>query len=259
MRYSVLTSGSCGNSYAFYDGKDTILIDCGLSFSGLIRRLEDANIPQDSLRSLFVTHMHPDHHKGVGVFKRKTGLPIYMSKESVDANKRLIIGNLKLDTSDINQFDYLEKIQIGDFLITPISTFHDANGSCCYKIEHPELSMFLLTDCGEYTPEILENAKGCKIIFLESNYDEEMLDKGPYPYPLKARVKGRYGHLSNDQANNFLQSLPEEEKKVYFIHLSTNNNTPDKVLDLSRRTLGKHIDFHVCERGQSVTGNYGKE
>ena len=84
MRYSILTSGSCGNSYAFYDGVSTILIDVGLTLTGLKRRLVDASIPYESIKALFLTHLHPDHVKGAGVFNRDSGIPVHLSKSMVE-------------------------------------------------------------------------------------------------------------------------------------------------------------------------------
>ena len=71
IHFLVLSSGSCGNSYAFYDGRDTIVIDQGLTYTGFSKRLDSHDIPIQSVRALFLTHLHPDHSKGVVGSQRK--------------------------------------------------------------------------------------------------------------------------------------------------------------------------------------------
>ena len=88
----------------------------------------------------------------------------------------------------------------------------------------------VFTDIGSECEHVIANFKKCNAIFLEANYDEEMLDKGRYPYFLKNRIRGGNGHLSNKQALDlFLNHKPTNMSHVFLSHLSKDNNCPDLV------------------------------
>jgi len=58
-----------------------------------------------------------------------------------------------------------------------------------------------------------------------------MLINGPYPWPLKQRVRGKTGHLSNNDSGVLLKELLHEKlTHVILAHLSETNNTPEKAL-----------------------------
>ena len=183
MRYSVLTSGSCGNSYAFYDGKTTILIDVGLTLTGLKRRLVDADIPYSSIKALFLTHLHPDHVKGAGVFNRDSGINVHLTKSMRDGGTSILC-KLGLKDNNLSTFDYGEKIVIDNFVITSFSTSHDSQGSCGYKIENGKDSFFLMTDTG-IIPEAAEAlAKEAELVTAEfvrssNNYNSSLGGEQP--------------------------------------------------------------------------------
>ena len=249
MRYSILTSGSCGNSYAFYDGVSTILIDVGLTLTGLKRRLVDASIPYESIKALFLTHLHPDHVKGAGVFNRDSGIPVHLSKSMVEGGIT-ILNKLGLKENHLIQFDYGETIQIDNFKVTSFSTSHDSQGSCGYKIVNGYDSFFLMTDTGIVPNKAEELAKDSNILFIESNYDDNMLEMGKYPYVLKRRVRGERGHLSNEQAHDFIVNSRFSNKTIYLIHVSENNNSIEKLEEMVS-TLPNDNRYIICERGKS--------
>ena len=249
MRYSILTSGSCGNSYAFYDGKSTILIDVGLTLTGLKRRLVDASIPYDSIKALFITHLHPDHVKGAGVFNRDSGIPIHLSKSMVDGGIS-ILNKLGLKDNHLITFDYGESVVIDNFTVTSFRTSHDSQGSCGYIIVNEEDSFFLMTDTGIVPEGADKLAFQSNILFIESNYDDDMLEHGKYPYVLKRRVRGERGHLSNNQAHDFIINSNFKNKTIYLIHVSENNNSIEKLQEMVS-TLPNDNRYIICERGKS--------
>lgn len=253
IRYSVLTSGSCGNSYIFYDGTDSILVDIGLSLTGLKKRLDVVGVPFESIRGLFITHMHPDHSKGMGVFYRATHLPVYLSKIAREHEENAL-ERLGLDDDNISLFSFGDILSCGSFTLVPFRTSHDSAGSCGYEIIHKEGDrIFLMTDTGIFSEESKSIAARARLIFLESNFDETMLKNGPYPYYLKKRIMGDRGHLSNDQAMEFLSDIPLLKKKIYFVHLSNNNNSPELVNNLAFMSH-PDMDYTVCERGKLYEG-----
>lgn len=249
IRWAVLSSGSCGNSYVFYDGKDSVLIDMGLSFSALSKRLELYDIPKESIRACFLTHMHPDHSKGLGVLSRKLNVPIYMSNMTINGEKRWL-DKLNISKELLFGFDFPSAITLSSFLIFPFRTSHDSIGSCGFRIRHPEKSFFLLTDSGLWNEEMVSCLKESDVCFVESNYDPEMLANGPYPLDLKNRIMGKFGHLSNIDAMDLIKTANIHYKMVYFIHLSDENNSV-KSVERVTSLLAADNKYIICERGQS--------
>ena len=249
MRYAVLTSGSCGNCYAFSDGERTILVDDGLTLSGLRRRLEDVQIPVDSVSDVYVTHMHPDHSKGLGVLYRRLGARVHASRQCMDSDE-CIFNRLGLGREDVDVFDFGDTLVSGDFTLSPFRTSHDSAGSAGYHIATPSVSFFLMTDTGLFSEESISLARGCDVLFVESNYDETMLENGGYPSFLKRRIDGPRGHMSNSQARDFLSRAEALDRKVFLIHLSENNNSVEAV----GRLYEGLDDVTVCERGRTYGG-----
>ncbi len=253
IHYLVLSSGSCGNSYAFYDGKDTIIIDQGMTYTGFEKRLVKYGIPTSSVRAILLTHLHPDHSKGVGVTCRKLDIPVYLSMVSL-ASSASLIDKLRISRQSIRPFSHGDEISIGSFIIRTGRTYHDCPGSSFYSFINGKHKVFLMTDTGQIPFDAHEAAEDADLMFVESNYDLDMLRNGPYPKKLQSRITGGYGHLSNDQAAFFLKSHAKRKSRVYLIHLSENNNRSEIVRDLMAREIESGIFVHVCERGESYEG-----
>lgn len=253
VHFLVLSSGSCGNSYAFYDGTDTIVIDQGLTFTGFTKRLLSHEIPPSSVRAIFLTHLHPDHSKGVGATQRKLNIPAFLSDISLKMSQD-VIAKMRMSSDLLRSFHHGETIKIRDFLITAHRSYHDCPGSSFYIIENAGKKIFLMTDTGQIPYEAHASADDADVIFLESNYDVDMLRNGPYPKRLQDRISGGYGHLSNDEASFFLKQHAKLRAQVYLIHLSENNNTPEKARRCSSEKLRSGIFLTVCERGESYEG-----
>ena len=96
-----------------------------------------------------------------------------------------------------------------------------------------------------------ELALRANVLFIESNYDETMLEAGAYPAFLKRRISGVRGHLSNRQAHDFIGMLPCDGRRIFLIHLSDNNNTPQAVRGLYSGSAHEPV---VCERGTTYGG-----
>lgn len=249
--HAVLGSGSCGNSFVFYDGNSSILIDQGFSLAELTRRLDKLNIPIDSVKAVFLTHFHPDHHKGLGVISRKLGVPIYINNKSIVGEDR-IYAKLNLPANCVKPFDTGKMEKVDNFEITAFATSHDSKGSVGYYICNNNTKITLITDTGIVSEEMHFYAKNSDYLFIESNYDELLLENGPYPYNLKKRISGNWGHLSNKQAMNFVKDSEFNGLGVYFIHLSSRNNKVSIVNNIASETLGG-INFITCPRGELVS------
>jgi len=255
VRYAVLGSGSSGNSYVFSDGSTSVLIDQGYSGVELQRRLVAIGLDVSSVAAVCVTHLHPDHAKGLGVIARKLRVPVYLHTEMVE-KESVVFSKLCIPQECIALVRPLESFSVGPFVLSCFVTSHDSGGSVGWRVTYENTTMMVLTDTGCYTQEQLLLAKSSNILFLEANYDEVMLQEGPYPYYLKQRISGLHGHLSNGQAMQFLQESGFNGEHVYFIHLSGTNNAPSLLSDMARVQM--KIPFTVCEKGQCYGGNLEK-
>lgn len=223
VRFSVLASGSKGNSCYFETDRTRILIDAGLSCRELMRRLEGIGIRPDTLDALIITHEHTDHIRGAGPLSRRFDLPVYINQKTFDAGVKALG---KLPRPMIIQTG--QSITINDITVETFTKCHDAADPFGLVFTSNGAKVGLVTDLGRST-RLLENClAGCQALIIEFNYDQEMLDKGPYPLFLKRRINGSEGHLSNRQAGALLNAVSHEKlEQVVLAHLSETNNRPE--------------------------------
>lgn len=227
MRYATLGSGSRGNAHLIDTGQVRVLIDCGFPARELEHRLQNLGVEAKSLDALLVTHEHHDHVCGVGPMARRYGLPVWMTAGTYQGSRYGELPKLHLINCHAGGFS------IGDLHITPYTVPHDSREPCQFTFRFGSKRLGLLTDVGHITPHIVDTLKACDSLILEFNHDPAMLINGPYPPSLKARVGGRHGHLSNQQALELLSNI--DHARLQFLvaaHLSEKNNTPERVRGL---------------------------
>ena len=101
----------------------------------------------------------------------------------------------------------------------------------------------VVTDLGCVTQHVVDCLSGCEALVIECNHDLDMLMGGPYPFGLKQRVSGRFGHLSNSEAGHLVASLDRSRlRHIVAAHLSQQNNRAD----LARAALARAVG---CEEG----------
>lgn len=235
MQLCSLSSGSRGNAILAYSAKTCLLVDCGVSGKTLCQNLASFNISTDALQGILVTHEHIDHTKGIGVLSRKFDLPIYATDETWAAMPASIgkIAPHNIQTIHANDSFFINDVQVSTFSIP-----HDAADPIGYTLSSEGRKVAVATDIGELQEGLFRALKDCHSVLLEANHDINMLEIGSYPYPLKRRIRGKYGHLSNEEAGKAAELLSRMGiKKILLGHLSQENNYPMLALQTVKNIL----------------------
>lgn len=226
MKLCSLASGSTGNSSYLIHKNSQFLIDVGISKKAIEAELYDLNEDPRNITGIFISHEHIDHIKGLGPFIRTYHVPVYLTKGTYDVLKEyksLGVVDSGLFNILVPGYDY----RIGDVLVHPIATNHDAAEPVAYKFSADGKSVAVITDLGTFTDKQIDELKCVDACILEANHDIRMLEMGPYPYRLKLRILSKDGHLSNDDCLKMINRLSEHKlKKVILGHLSKENNLP---------------------------------
>jgi len=217
-----IASGSNGNCYYVGNGEDAILVDVGVSRRQVFERMNKQGLKAAKIKAIFISHEHGDHFRGVKILSKKLDVPVYMTSKTWERSWH------PNRPEYVKVFNPGDVVNIGSFNIHTFLKKHDAAEPCSFRIEHNGINVGVFTDIGSVCDRVSNEISLCQALFLESNYDEEMLWAGPYPDHLKRRVAGENGHLSNLQAFNLVNQFHHPQLKVVFLsHLSHENNRPD--------------------------------
>jgi len=243
LEICALASGSNGNCYYIGNDQEAILVDAGLSARRLQIRMLDCGLDPFKIKAILVTHEHSDHCCGIRVFsKRYGGIPVYLTK------KTFLALHARQRPEKVVWFDPNGSFPVGSFEIFPFTKQHDAVDACSFRISYDGRHVGVLTDIGDPCELVKQHFSLCDAVFLETNYDENMLWNGSYPYYLKQRVSSTFGHLSNEQAFRLVESYAGERLKTILLsHLSGENNTPEKAIS-AFRSLQKNYQIEVTSR-----------
>lgn len=237
LRFASLGSGSKGNATLVESEKTTLVVDCGFSLKEFCRRLNILNKQPEDLTAILVTHEHTDHVQGVARLSRQFNLPVYLSRGTFAATKDTAFHKTCYIKAD-------SEFKIDNITCQPFTVPHDAREPCQFTFASNNRRLGLLTDTGCITPHIINVLGGCHALMLECNYEPERLVKSPYPASLKQRVNGSWGHLSNQQAKEFLQKLDTSQLQCLVgMHLSEQNNHPDLALKTMQEGLESSDDW----------------
>jgi phosphoribosyl 1,2-cyclic phosphodiesterase len=238
MRFALLGSGSEGNALVVQAGRTCVLLDCGFSLSETVARLSRVGISPESLNGIVVTHEHGDHISGVAKLARKFSIPVWLSHGTLRAQSVAFAG------IPVSEIDIHSKFAIGDMEVQPYPVPHDAGEPVQFVFGDGAKRLGVLTDAGHATPYIEATLSGCDALVLECNHDAGMLADGDYPYRLKQRVGGRFGHLNNADAAALLQRLDNSRlQHIVAAHLSRKNNLPELAVHALSGALGCAEDW----------------
>lgn len=232
---SVLGSGSRGNATFVKTDSVRILIDAGLSLKEIGKRLETIGEDPTGIDAVLVTHEHNDHGAGLRMLLKELNIKAYLTAGT-------LLG-LQPETFEMNGSEIIViaagvPFTVGDAEITPFAVPHDANEPTAFSIKSQGVRVTQLTDVGHMSDAVAAQLQQADCLILESNHDLEMLRVGPYPWVLKQRLMGRYGHLSNHAVARFIRDQYDgHAEHMVLAHLSERNNHPEVARQEALRAL----------------------
>lgn len=248
MKLSILGSGSSGNCSYLEIGGKKILIDVGYSMKKIEQKLAEINANINEIDAIFITHDHGDHIKSFGAISRKYDIDLYVHEKSIKYVEHKL-GKLNYDKIHLLKN---KKIFLDNVLVQNFDVMHDSAHNLGYSFFHNNKKLSYVTDIGRITNVVRANCIDSDYIAFESNYDLAMLIQGDYPLSLKQRVAGNQGHISNEQSAKFLQSIANNKlKKIFLLHLSSQNNTEKLAYNELRPRLDERISIDISSQKTS--------
>lgn len=237
-----LNSGSNGNCYYVGNEHEAVLIDAGLSCRQTEVRMQRLGLSLQTVKAIFVSHEHSDHISGLAQLSGKYQIPVYITAQTLRST-RLLPARFPLRV--LNAY---EPVAIGALRVTAFPKQHDAVDPHSFLVDDLETKVGIFTDIGMACEHVIHHFSQCHAVFLEANYDEDLLANGRYPAFLKQRIRGDQGHLSNQQALALLQAhKPPFMSHVLLAHLSKDNNSPVVARDLFLPHMA-HTELIVASR-----------
>lgn len=223
MRFASLGSGSEGNGLVVEVAASRVLIDCGFGVRETTLRLARLGLAPSQLSAILVTHEHADHIGGVAAFASRHDIPVWLTFGTLD-----VAGDLLMEVPRVFGFDAEDVFAVGAVEVRPFPVPHDAREPVQFVVTDGARKLGVLTDIGITTRYVESRLSGCDALVLECNHDASMLANGNYPYPLKQRISGRFGHLCNEAAADLLRAIDATRlQHVIAAHLSQHNNTAE--------------------------------
>jgi len=246
MLTCALQSGSNGNSIYVETPDARLLFDAGISARIARQRLAQHGRDVRRVDAVIISHDHADHIRCAGVLHRKFRLPLYVTGKTLKAAQAWRdLGRLE----DVRRFTSGQTLDFGAVQVQTIRTPHDGADGVAFVVAAEGKRLGILTDLGHVFRGLGRIVSTLDAAFMESNYDPEMLEWGPYPWPLKERIRGPHGHLSNEEAAELLRDYAGGGLRwACLAHLSEQNNKPAVALKTHHQMLPASLPLHVAGR-----------
>ncbi len=245
MYITTLASGSSGNAVLVSHQSTHLLVDCGISCLRIKRALAGLGLSCTDLSAILITHEHTDHISGLETLFKQFHLPVYCSP----GTGRQLAYRIAFLEEVLHPVQPGRPFVLDGMEITPFATSHDAADSVGYTFIADARKAAVVTDLGVVTPVVEDALAGAHLLVAESNHDPDMVRSGPYPYPLKQRILGPRGHLSNADCAALCARIGAQT--VILAHLSAENNSPSLALNTVRSVLGEDITVTVAPRSET--------
>jgi len=232
MESIVLGSGSKGNATLIRSGRTTLLIDAGLSYRAMKRRLAGSPFSLADVTAVLVTHEHTDHTKGLRMVMKEHRVPLYTAES--------VLAALPADV-EVDEFVPIEPHvhqSVGDFEIYPVPLSHDTETTLGFVFFSEGKKVVYATDTGFIDEKLHPVFQNADAYILEANYDVTMLFTSERPYALKRRIDSVRGHLSNSDSAYYLSRFVGDKTRVIVLaHPSEECNTPERALATFREVF----------------------
>lgn len=247
MRFQTFSSGSSGNCSYVGSESTHLLVDVGISRKRTQEALQRIELDFSDLDGIFITHEHSDHIQGLSMIMKKSDVPVYATRGTIAAIRCME------KFRDFGEDRFIpvkadEKVTIKDLTVSPMQISHDAAEPVGYRIQYGHKKVSVCTDLGCYTEYTKACLRDSDVLLLEANHDINMLQVGPYPYPLKQRILSDRGHLSNSASGRLLDSVLNSHMKAIFLgHLSQENNYPELAFETVRVEINAAEDSYEAD------------
>ena len=199
-------SGSSGNCYYVGKQDEGVLVDVGISAKQITKALLKDDIPMSRIKAILITHDHIDHVLGLETFTKNYPVPIYAHPDCLEGIREGKATKL-VDPQLFNEIEPMQPFEICGITVEPFPVLHDGRGAVGYHFNYEGHTLTIATDIGMLDKVVKEQIRRAENIVIEANYDVEMLEKGSYPYILKQRILGPFGHLSNAESARFIAEI----------------------------------------------------
>jgi len=249
IKFTVLGSGSTGNSVLISSERTNVLIDAGLSAREILRRLAALGLGPEDLDAVLITHEHSDHAGGLRVLLGSINCPVYISAPTEDAFYATRKGIMHNSSESQKRREALKgrsvaiessrEFRIGDIDFEPFTVPHDAVDNFGFVAMKDGVRLATLMDFGCITSLIKEKLRHCDAIVIESNHSRDMLRAcSVYSWDLKQRIASKNGHLSNEDLADWLSDdFDGSARHIVLAHLSQRSNDPHLALLTARTAL----------------------
>ncbi len=248
IEFSVLGSGSKGNSAFLRINGYSFLFDCGLSCKQIELRLDRIGVNPSSIDAVFLSHEHDDHIRSIHTFSKRYKVPVITSEKTFKAG-RLDEKGIK-DTVFVESGKIFSQFKGVDIFFMPIS--HDAADPVGFVVYSGGIKFGLVTDLGYATELVSHELKDCNALVVEANHDPELLKLSNYPWELKQRIASRKGHLSNGDCAKLVERVVSDKTSyIVLAHLSEENNNPDiALMSVFRAIKGMPVSVDVAKQAE---------
>lgn len=229
IEITTLATGSKGNCYYITDGHTPLLLEAGIKFRDIQRKL---NFQTRDIKGCLITHEHKDHCSGVPEVL-KAGITCYLSNGTKDA--------LGIEHHRIKAVENKKQFQIGTWTILPFDVQHDVSEPFGFLLVNTAGDKLLFATDTYY---IKYRFSGLTHLMVECNYSQKILDEnilsGRTPKVLRKRLMR--SHFSLENMKEFLKANDLSElQEIWLLHLSDSNSNEEQFRQEVAELTGKMI------------------